>query len=167
MALKISLSQGGSHLWAWFHFGIVSGIIRSCGPLPQKVGEVCRFLWRGREEGEGEQTFDDTNWGNITFLDDGRIKGVMQWMGAFEFVGKKVKEPDAKWVKNVISWKEEWRGINDRSYEYARVARWGGDRYGDDEGSMSPNSDTDSELDNDDSDREENEGSEDLDSEFP
>jgi hypothetical protein len=77
MVLKISLSQKDSHLWAWFRFGIVSGIIRSCGPLPQKVGDVCRFLWRDREEGEGEQTFDDTNWGNITFLDDGRIKGVM------------------------------------------------------------------------------------------
>jgi hypothetical protein len=145
MVLKMALSEKGSHLWARFHFGIVSGIIRSSGPLPQKVGDVCRFLWRGQEEGEGEQTFGDDNWGTITFLNDGKIKGTMQWMGVFEFVGKRVREPGPAWVKNVSNWKSEWRGINESSYEYARQARWGGGGvYYDDDGEVTPNSDTDS-----------------------
>ena len=143
MVLKMSLSAKGSHLWARFHFGIVSGVIRSDGPLPQKAGDVCRFLWRGREEGEGEQTFGEDNWGTITFLDDGKIKGTMQWMGVFEFVGKKVSKPGPVWVKNVTSWKREWRGINSRSYEYERQARWGRSWFYDDDGVVTPNSDTD------------------------
>ncbi|RDB19989.1 hypothetical protein Hypma_013077 [Hypsizygus marmoreus] len=142
--LKMSPSLNHSHLWVWFHFGVVSGIMRSRGPPPEKVGDVVHFLWRGREEGEGEMTYGEDNIGSITFLGDGKIRGTMRWMGEFEFAGKKVPRRNVVWVKSVDGWKNEWRGINIRSYESARVGRWGGGWYqGDDSGYATPNSDTD------------------------
>jgi hypothetical protein len=113
---------------------------------------MCHFMWRGREEGEGEMTYGDENIGSITFLGDGRIRGVMQWMEKFEFIGKKVAAQQVKpGAMNVPRWKEEWRNINDASYAMASAARWGGGqgwgfRDNDDKGDEIPNSDTDSNI---------------------
>ncbi|GLB34320.1 hypothetical protein LshimejAT787_0112040 [Lyophyllum shimeji] len=144
MKLKLSPSPGGSHLWVWFHFGIVSGIMRSHGCPPKYVGDTTRLQWRGREEGEGEMTYEDENVASITFLGDGRIRGKMRWMGTlFEFIGKNAPRKNVVWCKSVQHWKEQYWGINDRSYERARVARWGRSwHYDDDAGDASSNSDT-------------------------
>jgi hypothetical protein len=125
MILKICPSSTASHLWASFRFGIVSGIIRSTLPPPATTGISCPFLWRGRESGEGEMSFGPDNRGSITFLGNGKIKGRMEWMGGFDFVGVKVNRKNVAWGKSVKGWKVEWRGINERAYENERVSRWG------------------------------------------
>ncbi|KDR85353.1 hypothetical protein GALMADRAFT_204831 [Galerina marginata CBS 339.88] len=146
MKLKMSGSPGRSHQWVWFHFGIISGIMRSRGLLPEHVGDKTHFHWRGREEGEGEMTYGSDNTASITFVGGGRIRGRMRWNGQlFEFIGKKVPRQNIIWSRSVRSWKDEYNGINDRSYEHARTARWGGGGGwygGDDSGDASSNSDT-------------------------
>jgi hypothetical protein len=71
--------------------------------------------------------FGEDKTGHIIFLGNGKIKGRMEWMDGFEFVGKQDDETlrRALWQKYVKGWKKEWRGINERSYESARIARWG------------------------------------------
>lgn len=107
---------------------------------------MCRFIWRGQEEAEGEIYFGEDNWISLTFLGGGKIRGVMHWepLGTFEFVGKKVKEQSVEWVQNVASWKDEWRGMNDHNHG---DVQWGGEPSpGEDyEGPYAtPRSDTDS-----------------------
>lgn len=146
MSFRLSRSRGGSHLWALFDFGIISGVLRSTGRPPKEVGDVCHFLWRGEESGEGQMNFGPKYSGSITFLGDGKIKAKMQWMGEFEFLGKNIPHKNVVWSKSVVRWKERWRGYNGNAYERARVSRWGGSGgWGnEDEGMASPNSDTDS-----------------------
>jgi hypothetical protein len=135
MTLKMSLSEGGSHLWAWFDFGVLSGIMRSWRLLPKKVGDTAHFLWRGREEGEGEMMYGEQNTACITFLGDGKIKGKMNWMGEWEFVGTKVhRRGDKDWCKSTIKWKEEWRDIDTTSYEAMMEGRMGGSSDYDEDG---------------------------------
>lgn len=64
MKLKMCASPGDSHFWVWFHFEVVSGIMRSV-----------------RREGGGrggEMTYEDENIGSITFLGAGRIREKMR-----------------------------------------------------------------------------------------
>lgn len=92
-------------------------------------------------------TYGKENIGSIIFLGNGRIKGVMQWMDKFEFIGKEVVEQQVEsWALNVSNWKKEWRGINGVSYLMGSAARWGagGGWYRGDEGDETSNSDTDS-----------------------
>ena len=126
MTLKICPSSTNAHLWASFDFGIVSGIIRSTVPPPTSTGHACPFMWRGRESGEGEMSFDPENQGSIVFLGDGRIKGRMEWMRGFDFQGVCVNRENVVWSKSVKHWKAQWRRLNERSYESERVSRWGG-----------------------------------------
>ncbi|KAF8076922.1 hypothetical protein FPV67DRAFT_1665160 [Lyophyllum atratum] len=145
MKLKMSFSPGRSHLWVWFHFGIVSGVMRSYGTLPTHIGDTVHFQWRGQEEGEGEMTYGEENTASITFLGDCKLRGQMRWMGNFEFVGTK---PPGKtniiWSRSVASWKDIYWGINEASYERANAGRWGGGWYdgGDEDDDASSNSDT-------------------------
>jgi hypothetical protein len=125
MTLKVCPSSTNSHLWASFDFGIVSGVIRSTLPPPTTTGVSCPFLWRGRESGEGEMSFGQPNQGSIIFLGSGKIKGRMEWMGGFDFVGVNANRKNVAWYKSVKSWKAMWRGINERSYEVERISRWG------------------------------------------
>ncbi|RDB19988.1 hypothetical protein Hypma_013076 [Hypsizygus marmoreus] len=144
LSLKMSPSPGGSHLWGAFHFGVFSGNFRSSGLPPRKVGEVVHFEWRGREEEEGDIIMNDDLTGSITFLGDGRIRGVMNWTeGEFEFVGKKVERPNVKWVNKVEGWKEQYR--EEGAWEEPTVKRWGGGGYSGNVARpvLSPNSDTD------------------------
>ncbi|KAG5640115.1 hypothetical protein DXG03_001051 [Asterophora parasitica] len=145
----MSASPGKSHFWVWFHFGIVSGAIRSRAAPPTFVGDTVHFQWGGRKEGEGETTFDNDNTGRITFLGDGKIRRKMRWMGSlFEFVGKKVAGDNVVRSNVIGSWKEEYRGINSRTYEAARVARWPSGYYvGDERDDITSNSDTETQSD--------------------
>jgi hypothetical protein len=45
-------------------------------------------------------------------------------MSKFTFSGVRVQGSQV-WAKHVKNWKGQWRGINDRSYQAANVARWG------------------------------------------
>ncbi|KAG5649673.1 hypothetical protein H0H81_002551, partial [Sphagnurus paluster] len=140
MSLKMSISRGKSHFWVWFHFGIVSGIMRSCSTPPTHVGDKVRFQWRGREEGEGEMTYDEENTASITFLGEGRIRGRMRWDGQlFEFVGKKVPIEGADWISRVQDWKDEYWEINEAT---DWKIRWIGTPRWDEFDEVSSNSDT-------------------------
>ena len=127
MTLRLSKSSTSSHLWGSFDFGIISGIIRSSAKPPTGTGDECPFFWRGHESGEGQMEFGEGKTGHIIFLGNGKIKGRMEWVGGFEFVGKQDDESLRRvvWQKSVKGWKSKWRGINKRSYESARIARWG------------------------------------------
>src|ERR1700730_8365526 len=105
MTLKVCPSSTGSHLWAHFNFGVVYGIIRSTLPPPTSTGVSCPFLWRGRESGEGEMSFSPGNQGSLVFLGDGKIKGRMEWMDGFDFVGIYVNRPNRVLPKYVKDWK--------------------------------------------------------------
>jgi hypothetical protein len=128
LTLKLSPSTTGGHLWGQFDFGIVSGIMR-CDAPPTNTGDLCNFSWRGTESGEGEMTYSEHNVGKITFLGGGRIRGTIaaDLFQVTEFTGvhDQVTPKTAVWVKHVKVWKEQWRGINFRTYEAARVGRWG------------------------------------------
>jgi hypothetical protein len=127
MTLKLSPSSTSSHLWGSFDFGIVSGIIRSSAKPPTSTGHECVFFWRGRESGEGQMEFGEDETSHIIFLGNGKIKGRMEWMAGFDFVGMQDDETSRRvvWQKSVKGWKKEWRGINERSYESENIARWG------------------------------------------
>lgn len=121
-------TKTGKHLWISFDLGIVSGVMRSSGP-PSMTNTPLEFTWRGTEAGEGIMTFQDCNVASLVFLGDGKIKGTISGdlFQDIEFAGKRNAEKSKNVVfqKYVASWKEEYRGINWRSYEAANVARWG------------------------------------------
>lgn len=70
-------------------------------------------------------TYGEENTGHIIFLGGGKIKGHMEWMDGFDFVGKKAHTPNVIWYKSVRQWKDEWRMYNDSAYNCENVARWG------------------------------------------
>lgn len=73
--------------------------------------------------------FGEENEGTLTFLGNGKMRGTMVggYMSEFIFSGIQGVESLRRvvWAKYVEEWKAEWRGINDRSYHAASVARWG------------------------------------------
>lgn len=95
------------------------------------------FLWHSRESGEGESTFGPENVAEITFLDDGKLKGSMYWdcLGDFDLVGKRDDRLTIKDKSEVNSWKYEFRNLNEQHYERDSRGRWGGGGgwYGGDE----------------------------------
>ncbi|KAL1721774.1 hypothetical protein EV715DRAFT_271031 [Schizophyllum commune] len=125
--LKVRPSSTGAHLWGSFDFGPVTGVFKSYGAAPTSTGSKSEFRWRGSEEGEGEMQIDDEEQtGYIKFLANGRVQGRIE--GSFfekaDFTGE-LKEATIN-VKDVQKWKDEWRSMNESSYEAARAGRWGG-----------------------------------------
>ncbi|KAI9460042.1 hypothetical protein F5148DRAFT_1150783 [Russula earlei] len=128
LVLTLSPSRRtGKHLWGSFNFGVVIGVIR-CGAPPTSVRRTVAFQWRGHEQGEGQMVYGPYNKGTLTFLGDGKVRGTMEGNPCSRFTFTGVQKPlkNIVWVKNVKQWKQRWRGINDRSYEAASRARWGG-----------------------------------------
>jgi hypothetical protein len=70
--------------------------------------------------------YGPSNAGTISFGANGKIRGTMEggFMEEFIFSGVRTQESQ-DWVKHVKHWKEQWRAINDRSYNAASVSRWG------------------------------------------
>ncbi|KZV67839.1 hypothetical protein PENSPDRAFT_583353 [Peniophora sp. CONT] len=162
LTLTLSPSRGtGKHLWGSFDFGIVKGIIRG-GLPPTTIGATVAFKWRGHEQGEGQMEFGDMNKGTLTFLGNGKIRGTM--VGGFmrEFVFSGIQDTDTlrstEWSMHVEEWKDEWRGINDRTYNAARVGRWGSWCEGGDYKERPADSDTSDAGSNGDEDEDENDG---------
>ncbi|KAI5893733.1 uncharacterized protein SCHCODRAFT_02622611 [Schizophyllum commune H4-8] len=125
--LKVRPSSTGAHLWGSFDFGPVTGFFKSYGAAPTSVGSKSELRWRGRDEGSGEmQLFEEEQIGYVKFLADGRIQGRIEgsFFGKADFTGE-LKEANIS-VKDVQEWKDEWRSMNESSYEAARVGRWGG-----------------------------------------
>lgn len=114
-----SLKDG--RLWISFDFGVISGIMR-CQALPLPDNGTLSFEWRGSESGEGQMTFQSINKGSITFLGNGKLKGVLN--GDY-IPNDNVPFYGTQNQANVRKWKATWRGINANSYEVANKARWG------------------------------------------
>jgi hypothetical protein len=127
--LTVHPSSTNAHLWGAFEFGVISGVFKTIAGPPSDLGNITPFKWRGREEGEGEMTFGKENKGTITFLSNGRVKGSIDGSflgkGKATFAGTLVQGSLLS-NEDVETWKQEWRGINPRSYEAANRGRWGG-----------------------------------------
>ncbi|KAL1709208.1 hypothetical protein EV121DRAFT_276594 [Schizophyllum commune] len=130
-SLKVRPSSTGAHLWGSFDFGPITGFFKTYGAAPSSIGCKSELRWRGRDEGSGEmQLFEEEQIGYIKFLADGRIQGRIEgsFFGKADFTGE-MTEANID-VKDVQEWKDEWRSMNESSYEAARVGRWG--RWGGD-----------------------------------
>ena len=126
-SLKVRPSSTGAHLWGSFDFGPITGFFKSYGAAPSSIGCKSELRWRGRDEGSGEmQLFEEEQIGYIKFLADGRIQGRIEgsFFGKADFTGEMTEAKID--VKDVQEWKDEWRSMNESSYEAARVGRWGG-----------------------------------------
>ncbi|EJD40424.1 hypothetical protein AURDEDRAFT_186972 [Auricularia subglabra TFB-10046 SS5] len=117
-------SPGRSHLWGDFDFGPVEGHLRSATTL-SPANRIVRFLWRGRETGEGMMRFGKECTFSITFQADGAIKGTFSWLGKHEFTGVK-NNNYPKPLHKVPEWKREFWALNPGSQDYESRARWGG-----------------------------------------
>lgn len=121
----MSISPERTHLWAFFTFGIMSGVARSVTRPPTHVGETITFEFRARESGEGQLLTGEVNSGTLTFLDGGKLKGRMSWMGGFDFTCEPVPTPNVVWSKSVHNWKRIWRSYNQSRWESENQSRWG------------------------------------------
>lgn len=130
LTLKFAPSSTTSHLWGSFDFGVFKGILRSSPSIKPKDSTI-RFLWRGRETGEGESTYGKKNVAEFKFLGNGNsFAGTMYWdcLGTFNVTGKLdvASSRNKVFTKNVPGWKKEYWSLNDSNYESEGVGRWGG-----------------------------------------
>ena len=128
--LRMSLSKKTRrHLWAYFDFGVLSGVMR-CSKPPSLVGDSCTFTWHGTESGEGQMLYDKAQRGTITFQGNGRFKGFIEggFFGKAQFVGTRNAEASFNrvWCMYVKQWKATYRSINESAYGVAEASRWGG-----------------------------------------
>ncbi|MCJ1262686.1 hypothetical protein MMC22_002556 [Lobaria immixta] len=123
--LSLILCLERPRVWGAYDFGAFSGILH----LPQRPSQPSEdplpCHWRGRENGEGEMSFGDNCFGEIAFLGDGRIAGMLNVYGDCEFTGMRRPGPTVA-PRPANSMREEWEGYNEASYERERTGRWGG-----------------------------------------
>lgn len=146
LTLQLAPSTTAGHLWGSFDFGVVEGKLRSCSSI-NPTNNVIRFLWRGRETGEGESTYGPRNFANFKFLPNGTFKGKMYWdcIGEFDLVGKldATSSVNEDLADEVSGWKDEYWSLNESNYERERVGRWaGGGFHGGDDSEPESNSDS-------------------------
>lgn len=145
--MELAPSSTASHLWGSFDFGAFVGKLRSCSSVTPTNGSIIKFLWRGRETGEGVSTYDAENVAEFRFREDGKFVGTMYWdcLGEFNLVGIK-DEPasrDRVLSEKVPEWKSEYWSLNEANYDRECEGRWGGwVSYR--EETPEPNSDTES-----------------------
>ena len=112
-------------VWGSYDLGQFRGILH----LPQRPFEPSstplQFHWRGRELGEGEMSFGHDCFGEMAFLGNGRIAGMLNVFGVCEFTGVRRPGPTTA-PRPAISMREEWEGYNEDAYEAERTGRWGG-----------------------------------------
>jgi hypothetical protein len=121
LSLEIIPSSTGSRLWASFDFGVVFGFMRCTAP-PTTAGGSCTFTWRGEDTILHEMSFDDANIGELTFLGNGKIKGVIE--GNF-FQKMSFSGTSRGYPRSLRDWKTAYRSINDDARSAASRRRWG------------------------------------------
>ncbi|CAA7259316.1 unnamed protein product [Cyclocybe aegerita] len=128
-------SSTSAHLWAWFDFGIASGVMRSVGRAPTMLNEPVHVEWRGYD-GESRSlsntTFGPRNRAILAFLGNGRVKAEMMRFdceGKFSFSGKfdkdETKKNAAKQKATVKKWKKQWREINKENQKSSNSMMYG------------------------------------------
>ncbi|KIJ45162.1 hypothetical protein M422DRAFT_251351 [Sphaerobolus stellatus SS14] len=125
MFLQMSQSPGGSHIWASFKFGDITGVLRSKQMPPEYVNETVEFAWRGRDT--GCMVYEDDQLATVIFLGQGRLKGRIKGSSFdnFDFYAKRLPDTNnIDWVESVRDWKDNYRGINPREEDTVKFG-WG------------------------------------------
>ena len=119
------LALQGKALWGAYDFGMFSGILQ----LPERPRaaseERLEFQWRGRENSEGQISFDNNQSGWIKFLGGGEIEGVINVYGKAKFTGVRVSGSSTMSERSANDMRQEWDGYNEEEYERQRRGRWG------------------------------------------
>jgi hypothetical protein len=116
----------GNSVWGAYDFGMHSGIIYLPDRPYAASHDELPFTWRGRENGEGEISFGPGNTGWIRFLGNGKIEGMITCYGQAKFTGQRISGNDTRAPRDARSMRDEWDGYNQREYDRANRARWGG-----------------------------------------
>lgn len=99
-------------VWGNYYFGPFNGIWH----LPQRPYQPSEnplpFHWRGRKNGESGMCFGEDCFGEIAFLGDGRIAGMLNLLGDCAFTGMRRPGPTMA-PRPANSMREEWEGYNE------------------------------------------------------
>ena len=122
--LTMTLALDGTTVWGAYDLGMFSGILSLPDRPWQASSEPLPFIWRGREDGEGEMSFGDGCEGEISFLGNGVVEGWISVYGRCCFRGRRRHEAGTS-VRPARSMRAEWDDYNEEAYEEERVGRWG------------------------------------------
>ncbi|CAI7589716.1 unnamed protein product [Penicillium viridicatum] len=120
-ALTLSLRLNGREIWGEYKFEMFEGILWMPERPMRSSFDRIPFKWRGRENGEGEMSFDDDQEGWIEFLGDGDIVGMINCCGDLHFRGQRIDSS----VRTASDLRGEWDGYNEEEYDRECRARWG------------------------------------------
>ncbi|KAH6888425.1 hypothetical protein B0T10DRAFT_54163 [Thelonectria olida] len=123
---ELNLAYDGRFLWGKFDLGVVEGVLRMENPPKRPSTTPAYFTWRGRED-EGQSFYGENHRGWIKFLPTGGIEGYVDYQG-ISFTGRRDPEVSDYIRPNTVE--SEWDNYTEDLYEYERVSRWGGSRYG-------------------------------------
>ena len=119
---SLRLGIEGPRIWGAYHFGQFSGILlleNRLHGIPEKDLPV---KWRGREEGEGVESFGDNCYGHIAFQGNGRITGMLNLFGDCEFFGREGPGPGTgRFAENM---RQEWESFITHDYSYKERAEF-------------------------------------------
>lgn len=120
--LTLNLALESPSLWGAYDFGMFKGIM-FIDQRPYKAFDHSGLSWRGRDTSEGMMSFGDDCSGQIRFLGNGRIEGVMNLYGNCHFDGQRRAGLGAP-PGAAARMRQEWEGYNSAAYEYENMNRW-------------------------------------------
>ncbi|ETS79074.1 hypothetical protein PFICI_08927 [Pestalotiopsis fici W106-1] len=127
--LSLVLTLAGDQLWGQFELGVYEGVLRFDVRPYESSYEALPYSWRGRETGEGEIIYGDSNQGWIKFLGGGRIKGYLDHM-SIHFSGRRIPGQSTRSEVDIGTMRDQWNNeYSEREYERANRARWGGSSW--------------------------------------
>lgn len=119
---SLRLGIEGPRIWGAYHFGQFSGILLLENRLHGTPDKDLPVKWRGREEGEGEESFGDNCYGHIAFQGNGRITGMLNLFGDCEFFGREGPGPGTgRFAENM---RQEWESFITHDYSYKERAEF-------------------------------------------
>ncbi len=125
--MSLILRHDSTGVWGNYDLGMFSGILHLNKKPTKASHERIPFKWRGRENSESMMSFGDSCTGEIAFLGDGRIEGVISVYGQCHFSGStmQVAGPSLRLRQKAADMRQEWDGYNECAYEEAARNRWG------------------------------------------
>ncbi|KAF2228711.1 hypothetical protein EV356DRAFT_457192 [Viridothelium virens] len=124
---SLILCLEGNTIWGAYDFGMHSGILYLDSRPWTASWDELPFFWRGCENSEGQMSFGPSNHGWIRFLGNGQIEGMINCYGDARFSGQRVSgNGETRAPRDARSMRSEWEGYNQREYDRASRARWGG-----------------------------------------
>jgi hypothetical protein len=127
-SMELAYPDNSGALWGKFDLHDFEGIIAANWSRPgsggsQWRGQERKFVWRGRETGEGQiQHDDDENQGTITFTSPSECVGFWKSAyGAWSFKGWKVSNETTATLPKL---KEEFSEYTADAHRYEEIHRW-------------------------------------------